>query len=74
MTYLPSLLDFDQRTEVSGLIEATGQSAQKLRDRSWSAVGLRAVESVEATPVERADVPKQWTADEIALATFWVAG
>ena len=74
MTYLPSLLDFDQRTEVSGLIEATGQSAQKLRDLGWGTVGVRTAESAEPIPAERTDVPKQWTADEIALATFWVAG
>jgi hypothetical protein len=66
MTYLPTLLDFDQCTPVRVNDE---KSAQKLRvHTSVEHVGAGATTPVEATAA------KAWTAQEIALATFWVAG
>jgi hypothetical protein len=75
MTYLPALLDFDQRTLIEG---RTGSPAQKLltcirADRTQPQTPA-APSTTQPDDKSEASEAKIWTAQEIALATFWVAG
>ena len=69
MTYHHSLLDFDD----CGPVTYDATAVKKPRgcskcERIETPSGQKAVAAPE--PLE----PKAWTAQEIALATFWVAG
>jgi hypothetical protein len=76
MTYLPALLDFDQRT----LVEArTVSPAQKLlscvrAERTHPQTTAASTTTPAEAKSSEAKSEKTWTAHEIALATFWVAG